>query len=433
MSGEFIGIIGIAILLVLMFVKVRLGTAMILVGFLGYSYLSGLDTGLLMIGMEPYVQTAYYPITAIPLFILMGTVVAVSGISQDLYDAARKWIGQIRGGLAIATVGACGLFAAICGDSIATAVTMGKVAYPEMKRFGYDDRLASACVVAGGTIGILIPPSLGFILYGILTEESVGKLFIAGIIPGILEVVFYITTIYSICRLNPKLAPPIGERISFQEKVVGLKVVWPMIVIFLLVIVGIYAGIFTPTEAGAVGAFGAIVVALVLGRFGWNELRKAATETAGSTTMILYVLIGAFVFMRFITLTDLPVAISEFVVGLQVPKLVIILGIVFVYIILGCFLDVLIVIILTVPIIYPTIVGMGYDPIWWGVIMVRVMEIGMITPPFGINLFVLTKAINLPISTAYRGVAPFVISDFFHVALLIAFPQISLFLVNAMK
>jgi C4-dicarboxylate transporter DctM subunit len=433
MSGELVGIIGIAILLVLMFVKVRLGTAMILVGFLGYAYLSGLDTGLLMIGMEPYVQTAYYPITAIPLFILMGTVVAVSGISQDLYDAARKWMGQIRGGLAIATVGACGLFAAICGDSIATAVTMGKVAYPEMKRIGYDDRLASACVVAGGTIGILIPPSLGFILYGILTEESVGKLFIAGIIPGILEVVFYITTIYSLCRLNPKLAPPIGGRINFREKVVGLKVVWPMIVIFLLVIVGIYAGIFTPTEAGAVGAFGAIVVALVLGRFGWYELRKAATETAGSTTMILYVLIGAFVFMRFITLTDLPVAISEFVVGLQVPKLVIILGIVFVYIILGCFLDVLIVIILTVPIIYPTIVGMGYDPIWWGVIMVRVMEIGMITPPFGINLFVLTKAINLPISTAYRGVAPFVISDFFHVALLIAFPQLSLFLVNAMK
>lgn len=432
MSGEFVGIIGVAILLVLMFLKVRLGTAMILVGFLGYAYLAGLDTALLMIGMEPHVQTAYYPLTAVPLFILMGTIVAVSGISQDLYNAARKWIGHIRGGLAIATVGACGLFAAICGDSIATAVTMGKVAYPEMKRFGYDDRLSSACVVAGGTIGILIPPSLGFILYGILTEESVGKLFIAGIIPGILEAVFYIITIYILCRLNPKLAPPIGERINFREKVVGLKVVWPMIIIFLLVIVGIYAGIFTPTEAGAVGAFGAIIVALVLRRFGRNELRKAATETAGSTTMILYVLIGAFVFMRFITLTDLPVAISEFVVGLQVPKLVILLGIVCVYIILGCFLDVLIVIILTVPIIYPTIVGLGYDPIWWGVIMVRVMEIGMITPPFGINLFVLTKAIDLPIVIAYRGVAPFVIADFFHVALLIAFPQISLFLVGTM-
>lgn len=432
MSGEFVGIIGVAILLVLMFLKVRLGTAMILVGFLGYAYLAGLDTALLMIGMEPHVQTAYYPITAVPLFILMGTIVAVSGISQDLYNAARKWIGHIRGGLAIATVGACGLFAAICGDSIATAVTMGKVAYPEMKRFGYDDRLSSACVVAGGTIGILIPPSLGFILYGILTEESVGKLFIAGIIPGILEAVFYIITIYILCRLNPKLAPPIGERINFREKVVGLKVVWPMIIIFLLVIVGIYAGIFTPTEAGAVGAFGAIIVALVLRRFGRNELRKAATETAGSTTMILYVLIGAFVFMRFITLTDLPVAISEFIVGLQVPKLVILLGIVCVYIILGCFLDVLIVIILTVPIIYPTIVGLGYDPIWWGVIMVRVMEIGMITPPFGINLFVLTKAIDLPIVIAYRGVAPFVIADFFHVALLIAFPQISLFLVGTM-
>ncbi|MBN2059368.1 MAG: TRAP transporter large permease [Deltaproteobacteria bacterium] len=432
MSGEFVGIIGIVVLLVLMFLKVRLGTAMILSGFLGYAYLAGWDTALLMIGMEPHVQTAYYPITAIPLFIMMGTVVAVSGISQDLYNAARKWIGHIRGGLAIATVGACGLFAAICGDSIATAVTMGKVAYPEMRRSGYDDRLASACVVAGGTIGILIPPSLGFILYGILTEESVGKLFIAGIIPGILEVFFYIITIYILCRLNPKMAPPIGERVNFREKVAGLKVVWPMIVIFLLVIIGIYAGIFTPTEAGAVGAFGAIVVALILRRFGWNELRKAAAETARSTTMILYVLIGAFVFMRFITLTDLPVAMSQFVVGLQMPKLLILMGIVVVYILLGCFLDVLIVIILTVPIIYPTILGMGYDPIWWGVIMVRVMEIGMITPPFGINLFVLTKAINLPIGIAYQGVAPFVIADFFHVALLIAFPQISLFLVNTL-
>jgi tripartite ATP-independent transporter DctM subunit len=415
-----------------MFLKVRLGTAMILVGFLGYAYLAGWDTALLMIGMEPYVQTAYYPITAVPLFILMGTIVAVSGISQDLYNAARKWIGHIRGGLAIATVGACGLFAAICGDSIATAVTMGKVAYPEMKRFGYDDRLSSACVIAGGTIGILIPPSLGFILYGILTEESVGKLFMAGIFPGITQVLFYMAIIYLNCRLNPELAPPAGERVRLREKVIGLKDVWPMIAIFFLVIVGIYAGIFTPTEAGAVGAFGAIMIALVLGRFSWNRLREAATETAGSTAMILYVLIGAFVFMRFITLTDLPVAMSEFVVGLQVPKTMILLGIVCVYIVLGCFLDVLVVIILTVPIIYPTIVGLGYDPIWWGVIMVRVMEIGMITPPFGINLFVLTKAIDLPIGTAYRGVAPFVIADFFHVALLILFPQISLFLVSSL-
>ena len=433
MNGAVVGFIGIFILLILMFLKVKLGTAMILTGFLGYAYLDGWNSALLMIGMEPHVQTAYYPITAIPLFILMGSVVSVAGISQDLYDAARKWLGQIRGGLAIATVGACGLFAAICGDSIATAVTMGKVAYPEMKRIGYDDRLASACVVAGGTIGILIPPSLGFILYGILTEESVGALFIAGIIPGSLEVVFYIITIYILCRINPKLAPPIGKHLDLREKVAGLKVVWPMIIIFLLVIVGIYAGIFTPTEAGAVGAFGAIIVSLILRRFGWDELRRAAAETARSTTMILYVLIGAFVFMRFITLTDLPVAMSEFIVGLQVPKLAILLGIIGVYIFLGCFLDVLIVIILTVPIIYPTIVGLGYDPIWWGVIMVRVMEIGMITPPFGINLFVLTKAIDLPISVAYKGIMPFVISDFFHVALLIAFPQIALFLGNTLQ
>ena len=429
---EMIGLLLLVAMFVLVVIGIHIAWALAMVGLVGMWILAGKQMVAAQMGEAAYGIISDYGPATIPLFVAMGLFAAESGIGKDAFDAARIWVGRFRGGLAMSTVIACALFAAITGVSAPAIVTMGKVAYPEMKRFGYDDRLSSACVIVGGTIGILIPPSLGFILYGILTEESVGKLFMAGIIPGILEAVFYIITIYILCRLNPKLAPPIGERINFREKVVGLKVVWPMMVIFLLVIVGIYAGIFTPTEAGAMGAFGAIVVALILRRFGWNELRKATTETAGSTTMILYVLIGAFVFMRFITLTDLPVAISEFVVGLQVPKLIVLLGIVSVYIILGCFLDVLIVIILTVPIIYPTIVGLGYDPIWWGVIMVRVMEIGMITPPFGINLFVLTKTIDLPIGIAYRGVAPFVIADFFHVALLIAFPQISLFLVDAM-
>jgi len=361
----------------------------------------------------------------------MGEFCYFSGISKDLYDAVSKWIGSIRGGLAMATVGACGLFAAVCGDSIATAVTMGKIAYPEMKRYKYDDKIAAASIVAGGTIGVLIPPSLSFILYGILTETSIGHLFIAGIIPGILEVIFYMATIYILCRINPKMGPP-GPSYTLKEKIIGLNVVWPMLIIFLLIVVGIYGGIFTPTEAGAIGAFGAILVGLLLRRLRYKNLNETMLETASNTAMILYLLIGAFVFMRFIALSNLPVVISDYLVSLTMPTTLILMGILLVYILLGCFLDVLIVIILTVPIIFPTIISLGYDPIWWGVIMVRIMEVGMITPPFGINLFVLARTINAPLSTVYKGIFPFVLADALHISLLVAFPQLSLYLVNLM-
>ncbi|NMB40742.1 MAG: TRAP transporter large permease [Firmicutes bacterium] len=404
---------------------------MAFVGILGYAYLVGWENAALMAGMEPFSQTAYHPITAVPLFLLMGAIVSVTGISTDLYDAARKWIGQVRGGLAMATVAACGGFAAICGDSIATAVTMGKVAFPEMKRYNYDAKLAVGSIAAGGTIGILIPPSLGFILYGILTEQSIGQLFIAGIVPGILEVLFYMVTIFFICRINPLLGPP-GPRVAFREKVVGLKNIWPMLVIFLLIIVGLYAGIFTPTEAGAIGAFGAVVVTLVLRRLKWNYFSEAVTETAGNTSMIVFLLIGAFMLTRFLTVSQLPVMLGQFIVGLQVPKLLILLAIIGFYLITGCFLDVLAAIILTLPITYPIIIALGYNPIWWGVIMVRVMEVGMISPPIGINVFVLAKTTDTSIGTIYRGVLPFIVADIVHIALLVAVPELSLFLVKLM-
>lgn len=432
MSPEQAGILGIILLVVLMFFRMKLGTVMIMIGFLGYAYLAGFDKALLMLGIEPHGQVAYYTLSALPLFVLMGTVVATAGISKDLYDAVSRWIGSVRGGLAMATIGACGIFAAVCGDSIATAVTMGKIAYPEMKRYHYDDKIASACIVAGGTIGVLIPPSLSFILYGILTETSIGHLFIAGIIPGILEVIFYMATIYILCRFNPKMGPP-GPKYTLKEKIMGLNVVWPMVVIFLLIVVGIYGGIFTPTEAGAIGAFGAILVGFYLKRLHYKNLNETMMETASNTAMILYLLIGAYVFMRFIALSNLPVVISDYLVSLTLPTTLILIGILLVYILLGCFLDVLIVIILTVPIIFPTIISLGYDPIWWGVIMVRIMEVGMITPPFGINLFVLARTINAPLSTVYRGIFPFVMADVLHISLLVAFPQLSLYLVNLMR
>lgn len=431
MNTELIGVLGVIILLVLMFSRVWIGAAMMLVGFFGYAYLDGWGKALTMIGIEPYSQTSNYSVCALALFVFMGTIVSVTGISGDLYRVASKWVGHIRGGLAIASVVACGGFAAMCGASVATAVTMGKVAFPEMKKYNYDDKLASSCIVAGGTLGVLIPPSMVFILYGILTEVSIGRLFIAGIIPGILEIVFYALTIYIICRLNPKMGPP-GPRVSIQEKVRELKDVWPMLFIFLLVIVGIYAGIVTPTEAGALGAVGAIVVALLLKRLKWTNFSEASMETLESVSMILFLLIGAYIFMRFTNISNLPVMFGEFVVGLNISRTGIIAMILLIYLILGAFMDSISILILTLPIIFPTIVALGLNPIWWGVIMVRMMEVAMITPPVGINIFVLSKVIDVPISTMYRGIWPFVVADICHIALLIAVPELSLFLVETM-
>lgn len=431
MSAELIGVLGVIVLLVLMFSRIWIGAAMMLVGFFGYAFIDGWGKALTMIGIEPYTQTTNYSVCALALFVFMGTIVSVTGISGDLYRVASKWVGHIRGGLAIASVVACGGFAAMCGASVATAVTMGKVAFPEMKKYNYDDKLASSCIVAGGTLGVLIPPSMVFILYGILTEVSIGRLFIAGIIPGILEIVFYALTIYIICRFNPKMGPP-GPRASLQEKVRELKDVWPMLFIFLLVIVGIYIGIVTPTEAGALGAVGAIAVALALKRLKWTNFSEASMETLENVSMILFLLIGAYIFMRFTNISNLPVMFGEFVVGLNISRTGIIALILLIYLIFGAFMDSISILILTLPIIFPTIVALGLNPIWWGVVMVRIMEIAMITPPVGINIFVLSKVINVPISTMYRGIWPFVVADICHVALLIAVPELSLFLVETM-
>lgn len=280
MSPEMIGLIGIIILIVLMiFFKVWVGFAMALVGFVGYMVFEGWDMAVFMSGMEPYTSVAAYTLSCIPLFILMGSVVAGTGISTDIYVAARQWIGFVRGGIAMATVAACGLFAAITGSSMATAVTMGKAAYPEMVKYEYDDKMAAGSIAAGGTIGILIPPSIAFITYGILTETPIGQLFIAGIIPGILEVVFYILTIYIICLIKPHYGPP-GPKTTFKEKIISLPSVLPVVILFLVVIGGIYGGIFTPTEAGAIGAFGAIVIGLVQRRLKWGSFVFSLRETA---------------------------------------------------------------------------------------------------------------------------------------------------------
>lgn len=431
MSPEIIGFIGIIFLIVLMFSRVWVGTSMIIVGFVGYGVLAGWDKALLMIGMEPFAQTAYYPLTAIPLFVLMGTLSAVTGISSDLYNAVVKWIGHIRGGLAMATVGACGLFAAVCGDGLATAVTMGKIAFPEMKNRNYADTLSAASIIAGGTIGLIIPPSLGFILYGLLTRQSVGALFVAGIIPGITQVFFYMAAIFLLLRKKPGLGPS-GLQYTNKEKLLSLATVWPMLLLFLLIIVGIYRGVFTPTEAGAVGTIGAVLIGLFLRRLNWLKVRSALVETTLNTALVLFIIIGAYVFMNFIAVSHLPVALSEYIIGLAVPSILIIIGILVLYIVLGSLMDILVAVILTVPIFFPIIIGLGYDPIWWGVLTVKIIATSMITPPVGINLFVISKTVQVPLSTVYRGILPFVWADFAHIALLVAVPELSLLLVRMM-
>jgi C4-dicarboxylate transporter, DctM subunit len=408
-----------------------LGFAMVFVGFLGLIYVVGFQGACKVLATLPYTTTAFYPISALPLFVLMGLIVGAGGLSADLYDTAYKWFGRLPGGLAISTVFASGGFAAITGSSSASLVTIGSVALPEMKKYKYDPRLATGTVAAGGTIGILIPPSLGFILYAILTEESIGRLFMAGIIPGILEVVFYVILIYIMCRMNPALGPR-GPKTAFGVKIRSLKSTWPVLLLFALVIGGIYGGIFTPTEAGAVGAFGAMVIILLMGRLNLRGLAIGTMEALKMTGMILILVLGAFIFAHFLALSKLPFVLSEFITGMAIPRYATLVAIILLYIILGMFLEIFSSILLTVPILFPSIVAMGFDPIWFGVIMVRVMEIGLITPPIGMNVFMLAGVTDTPLGTIFRGIVPFVIADLLHVALLVAFPQISLYLPQTM-
>lgn len=333
----------------------------------------------------------------------------------------------------MATVGACGAFAACTGSSIAGSVIMGRVASPEMKRHKYDPALATGSIAAGGTVGILIPPSIAFVMYGIMTDQSIGKLFIAGIIPGVLEILSYMIVIYILCKRNPLKGPP-GPRTSFKERVVSLRGVWGMLILFMLVLGGIYQGFFTPTEAGAVGAFGALVIALARKRLNGQNFLDSLLEAGLTTAMIFAIFVGAFIFGYFLTVTKLPIELAGLVTGFPLNRYVILGFILVFYLFLGCILEPASMIVITIPIIFPIVVNLGFDPIWFGVIMVRVCEMGMITPPVGMNVFALSGVVkDVPLYTIFRGIFPFLLADICHVALLIAFPQIALFLPSMMK
>jgi C4-dicarboxylate transporter DctM subunit len=422
-----VGLMGIALLIVFIFSGVPVGVTMGLIGFGGLIGINGLNKALASMALIPFDTANHYSFSVIPLFLLMSVFVSRSGIGEDVYRAAKTWVGHIKGGLAMATVGGCGLFAACSGSSLATAMVMGKVAYPEMEKLGYDQKLAIGCIAAGGSLGLLIPPSMAFILIGIMTEVSIGKLFMAGIIPGILEIVAYAITIYIMCKINPKAAPSVPN-VPFIEKIKSLKHTWMVAVLFIGVIGGIYGGVFTPTEAGATGAFGALILGLVTRRLNRNDLKYCFLDTAKIAAMIMVMIIGGFIFARFLTYTRIPNLASLWVVTLNIPPLVILSFILVSFLFFGMFFDMYGVVVLTTPILFPIMIGMGFDPVWWGVLMCRMIEIGMITPPFGINLFGLASSAQVPVAIMYRGIIPFVIADCFIVAILIAFPILSTFI-----
>ncbi len=432
MSSELIGIIGIAVLFILLALRLYIGMAMLIVGFLGIWVIVGFDGATNLLAILPLDESKSYNLSVIPLFILMGQFAFVSGISSDIYKTVYNWMGHLRGGLAMATILACAFFAAVSGSSLATGATMGMVTIPEMLKYNYDKRLATGCVAAGGTLGILIPPSIGFVLYGILTEQSIGKLLMAGLLPGIMLAGLFILAILILCHINPEMGPR-GAGTTWSEKVRSLSGTWGMLVLFTIVIGGIYTGIFTPTEAAGVGAFGALIITALKRKLTKETFVRCLSETGKMTAFIFLIIIGAAVFSYFLALTGIPTSLSTFITELPLPRGVILTGVIFGYLILGCIMEVYSIMILTLPIIFPIIEALNFDPIWFGVVMVIILEVGLITPPIGLNVFVLKGAVpDISIETIFKGIWPFFAAAILAMILIALFPQIALFLPSKM-
>ena len=433
MSPLTIGLIGIAILIVLLFARIPVGFAMAIVGFCGFVQLVNLDAALSLLARDVFSTFSSYGLTVIPLFIFMGQVSFHAGISRRLYDTAYAFIGHRPGGLAMATVGACTAFGAICGSSPATAATMATVALPEMKRYNYSMELATGAVASGGSLGMLIPPSVVFIVYGIMTEQSIGKLFMAGILPGLLIAGLFCLAITISCRRNPALGPP-GPKTSWSGRVNSLKGTGETLLLFILVMGGLFAGFFTPTEAGAIGALCSIGIAMMGRNLTFAKLKLSLFETTRTACMVMIIVTGAVIFGHFLAVTRIPFDLASWVAGLALPRFVVMMVIIAVYLIGGCFIDALALILLTVPIFYPVILALNYDPIWFGVIIVLVTQMGVISPPVGINVYVVKGvAPDIPLGTIFKGVIPFLIALVLGTIILIAIPQVSLFLPGLMN
>ncbi len=433
MSPCTIGLIGLAALILLLFARIPVGFAMAIVGFTGFVQLVNLDAALSLLARDVFSTFSSYGLTVIPLFIFMGQVSFHAGISRRLYDTAYAFIGHRPGGLAMATIGACTAFGAICGSSPATAATMGTVALPEMKRYNYSMELATGAVASGGSLGMLIPPSVVFIVYGIMTEQSIGKLFMAGIFPGLLIAGLFCLAISLSCRHNPKLGPP-GPPTNWQGKISSLKGTAETLLLFSLVMGGLFVGFFTPTEAGAIGALCSLGIAIMGRNLTFEKLKISLFETTRTACMVMIIVTGAVIFGHFLAVTRIPYDLAGWVAGLPLPRFVVMMVIIAVYLIGGCFIDALALILLTVPIFYPVILSLNYDPIWFGVIIVLVTQMGVISPPVGINVYVVKGvAPEIPLETIFKGVIPFLVALIIGTIILIAIPQISLFLPGLMN
>lgn len=434
MTPVMIGVIGIVLMVLLILLNVPVGLTLFLVGFLGVSLLTGFDVGVSQLARAVFGTTNDYGLSVIPLFVLMGMFISNSGIGQSLFSAVDKWIGHFRGGLAIATIGASAIFAAISGSSNATTATLGRIAIPEMNKYNYKSTLSTSSVAAGGTLGILIPPSVILILYGALTSEPIGPLLIAGLVPGVLLAVIFMVMINIQVRLNPSLAPRRTEKVSLDEKVKSLKVVWPFFLIFMLSIGGIYFGIFTPTEAGGIGAIGAFLMALILRRLSWKSLVSSLDESVSLSVMIFLILIGASLFGRFLALSQIPMSLANSVGSLEVSPYVILGIILLVYLFLGMFMEGLAIMVLTLPIVYPLITEIGFDGMWFGIIIVMVLNIGLLTPPLGLSVYIISGVVkDVPIKEIFRGVIPAIFTMIIFTVLLIIFPEIVTFLPSLIK
>ncbi|MGY6707152.1 MAG: TRAP transporter large permease [Rhizobiaceae bacterium] len=424
--------IGLLTVFLLIMLRVPVGVAMIAVGFLGFASISGMRPAAFMTAQTAFSTVNSYSLSVVPLFLLMGNLINRSRISSDLYDAAHAALGHYRGGLAQATILACGGFAAISGSSMATTASMARVAYPSMRRYGYADILSTGSIAAGGTLGILIPPSVVLLVYGILTETSISKLFIAGILPGLLAVALYMLAIAVIARLKPEWGPA-GARAGRAERLQKLARVWPVLALFVVVMGGIYGGIFTPTEAAGIGAMGALLFALARRALTWRGLFETLTETAVTSAMIFFVIVGAMVLGNFLNVAGLPSMLRGLINTLDLSPFWVMVTICLIYVVLGMVLESMSMILLTIPILFPIVVGLGFDPVWFGILIVMVVELALITPPIGLNVYMLRSVLpHVPLRTLFAGVFLFLVPDLAKLLLIVLFPGIVLWLPSMM-
>jgi tripartite ATP-independent transporter DctM subunit len=426
------GLLGLGAIFVLVVLGMRIAFATALVGFVGIWITKNLLVAGKVVGYLPHAIVAHYSLSVIPLFIIMGYYAFYAGLTDDIFYTARQWFGHLSGGLAVATVFGCAGFAACTGASTASAAIMGRVAIPEMRKYGYHPRLAAGVVAASGTLASLIPPSVILVIYGIITEQSIGALLIGGFIPGVISALIYAGMIYARVKITPELGK-LQPKATWKARFLALRGTWGVLVLIVLIIGGIYSGVFTPTEAGGAGAFGAFLMALSMRRLTWAQFKESLLETGRTTIMIFAIIVGVLIFVRFLALTGLPTTFAQFVLDLPLPPTLIIILILCIYVFLGMFLDAIGMMMLTLPIIFPAVVALGFDPIWFGIILVKMCEICLITPPVGLNCYIVRSvAPDIPLEEVFRGILPFMAMDILTVALFIAVPQIITFLPNQM-